>query len=81
MVLVEELLSRPLQRLLSNPVYTLHEVYQFLLERFGDTNKVVEGWLRELEDAAVTRHGGTRSRYEALVAVSQFIKRVTSLSP
>ena len=48
---------------------------------FRGVNKVIEGWLRDLEEASITRRGGTRSRFEMLVAASQFIKRVTSLSP
>ena len=42
---------------------------------------ITGGWLRDLEDAATSRQGGTRYWFEALVAAVKFIKRVNCLFP
>lgn len=41
----------------------------------------MEKWIGELEIAASTRQGGTRYRFESLVAIRKLIKRATALTP
>ena len=79
-VFKEELLSRQLQRLVPKTFTTLRELRLFLVERFRDLDEILEKWIGDLETAASTRQGGTRYRFEALVAVLKLINRATALT-
>ena len=69
----EELLSRQLQRLVPKTTCILRELHLLLIDKFGDLNEFLERWIRGLEEAASTRRGGTRYRFEALVDIFTYI--------
>ena len=76
-----ELLSCQLQGLVPRSTSTLLELRLFLVDRFRNLKEILERWIKELEKAATTCQGGTRYRFEALVAALKFINRVTALAP
>ena len=54
-VFVEELLSPELQQGLPKPVFSLEEVRQYLLDKYGNLILIVEGWVLELKQGAAAR--------------------------
>ena len=51
-ILVEELLFPELQQGLPKPVFTVDEVCSYLLGKFGNLTRIIEDWVRELEQAS-----------------------------
>ena len=76
-----EHLSPEVERLIPSDISTLRDLRIYLNGRFGNVWEIVDGWVTELESAASIRKGGTRSRYEALVAAVKFVYRTTALVP
>ena len=76
----EVLLSRQLQHLVPKTTCTLRELCLFLVDRFGDLNEILEKWIGDLEEAAITRRGITRYRFEALRAALKLLDRANALT-
>ena len=80
-LLTGELLSLQLQQSLPSNVTTIQDVLWALVSRFGYLACIIEDWVKDLEEMASTRRGGTCYRIEGLTAALNLIERAKALPP